>query len=362
MYIFEGSNLDDALELKNSEHYYNKIIFNMDAVAKSGSIKHVLKYILWKLEINGIAELSLSGRNDMLFSVSRFNFWQLMSVINTTIIDDVEIVTLNSNSVTLKKVKDSYTNNGISFGIVFSGAQPEISKLIASLDSILNVSMLLPNCEVVICGPSDFKLDLISEYLEYENVRYEAFDNIIESETNRILISKKKNYLYSKLTFNLCVLSHTRIQFPDDFISNMIAQKVDVATTKIVDSNDIDYLGFVLIGSFDTSKLNSAKSITGTMIGNNFLKYMRKRVAYADGGLIIINKNKIIESPFNENLAWGEGEDLELAHNSYNKGLVVDYIESVKCISTISKIKKSNIRNNNIINSIRNKLIECGML
>ncbi|TOM75298.1 hypothetical protein, partial [Vibrio parahaemolyticus] len=91
----------------------------------------------------------------------------------------------------------------------------------------------------------------------------------------------------------------------------------------------------------------------------HYFKLMKKRVAYSDGGVIIFNKNNI-KHIFNENLAWGEGEDVDFCAQNYFAGCITDYLKDVICYSTKNKVNQSKLKNNRVINKIRCKLIEFG--
>lgn len=361
---FIGYNVFDLHKLKGSKYSYNEIDFHIKDIMKYGVLNYLFKNILWKLDINGIARIFFDNKNDFLFSTSEINKWQIVKSLKTTILSDVDIINIGENMIEFKKKKESYLFKSVSFGVVFSGNKNELDQLKNSIDSIIKSCEFSGlDVEIVICGPSSFSEDeLLKNYKfrDKEIIRYEPFDDVYNSE-NCFSISRKKNFLISKLRHDIVVLSHTRIVFDSSFLKEMESSKFDIASPSVFDSQGNKYLGFVLIGSYDTSKLNPRKAITGMMLCKDYYRLMRNRVAYSDGGIILLNKNKVESPIFNQNLHWGQAEDLDLSGRNYYNGILTDFIPNLKCYSVTNKVKISKFKNNRLANSIRNKLISIGV-
>ncbi|MFS1977260.1 hypothetical protein [Vibrio splendidus] len=352
------NNLEDIYNIKVGDLSYDKVVINLNKILlESGCLDHIFKQVLWNLNLNGVCEVNHNCSNNQLHSVNAINQWQVLYCIKTRLASDIVFLSRTTTCIKFKKVKESYINSGLSFGVVFSGSDSEIPQLTNQIESIL--FSCIDNYEVLICGPtlSKYKEQEILAPFSGKNVMYTTFNF---SNDDEIPISKKKNHLLSQSRFNLCIIAHTRIMFPNDFYNQVIDKKVDICTTRIRNEIGSDYISFVLTGSYNLLEKNTYKPISGNLLISNFYLLMRNRVSYCDGGLLIINKNNLKSISFNNCLSWGEAEDLDLACNAYNNGLLVDWHPEICCISRTNKIKKSFYHKYKWIGSIKIALIKIG--
>lgn len=337
---FDISNIDDIYQLQYVYNKFDEIIINTKKLKYTGTLRYAFKYALWALKPNGKLVIQDEPFKDFGFSTKRIDFWQIKHEFFKSLKDDIDLIELDNSRgyIEVVKVKESYINNGFSFGIVFSGNDSETEQLTKSVRSILdNIDLGKYDYEIIICGPSNFDSIAYLEQFVSFNVKYLAFD--FEPNAKRLMITQKKNFLYENCKYNIVAINHTRILYAKDFIIKTFNKKFDVFTPKVmVEENGkwYRYLDFGLIGSFNTSKVNSASVMSSVYLNNEILYFMKKRMPYIDGALSIFNK-KIISLPYNENIAWQEAEDIDLSMNLVNKGYLISYFYDIENISLVSK-------------------------
>jgi hypothetical protein len=339
--IFEIQTINNIYEIQYVFNTYNEVAINTKKLKYTGTLRYVFKYALWALKVGGEIKVIDEPFHDFGFSTKRIDFWQIRHEFFKSLKDDIEILELDDKKglIRVKKIKESYINNGFSFGIVFSGSEGEKEQLAKSVQSILgNTDLNKYDYEVIICGPSKFDSESYLKKFSSFNVRYLPFE--FEQNAKRLMITQKKNYLYENCKYNIVSINHTRILYAQDFMIKIFDKKFDVFTPKVIVDQDgkwYKYLDFGLIGSYDLSKLNPSAAMTSVILNEDVLYYMRKRVPYIDGGITVFNKDIIVNAPYNPHLAWGEAEDIDFCASLYNDGLLMDYINGVICKSSSNK-------------------------
>ena len=342
---FHLSSIDDIYKLQYVYDAYNEITIDTKKLKYTGTLRYAFKYALWALKVGGKLVIDDEPFRDHGFSTKRIDFWQIRHEFFKSLKDDIDLITLDDKLgyIEVIKTKDSYTNNGFSFGIVFSGNDSEIEQLTKSIQSLLiNERIEKYKYEIIICGPSDFNANAYIAQFKNPNIRYLAFD--FAPNAKRLMITQKKNYLYENCKYNIVCINHTRILYAQDFMIKTFDKKFDVFTPKVIVEQDgkwYRYLDFGLIGSYDLSRKNTSKALVSIILDDNILYFMKNRVPYIDGGLSIFNKNQIEEFPYNPFLAWGEAEDVDLCYNLYMHQFLIDYNDSIFCYSSTVKFNIS---------------------
>lgn len=341
---FELASVKDVLSLKQSTNKLDCVSINAETLMQSGVFRHALKYSLWHLELDGRIEIKTSHHKSYEFSGDRIDYWQVSREAFKSLGNDVECIECKPKmgSLILQKKQERYQNNGITFGIVFSGGEDEVDKLLSSLDKIRDSILFsdITDYEVMVCGPSSH--DPASWLVNFKsiNVIYLEFDF---TETKRLLIGLKKNFILQKARFNVVVVSHTRILFSKSFVKQIMKKKFDLCTTKVLgDYSEVydRYLDIGLIGSYNLTKPNSARTLCASRLVENYLYYLSRRVAYLDGGLSIFNKNILPIDPFHPDVGWGEAEDVELAALLSEQGYLIDINEDIESYSSVVKFNR----------------------
>lgn len=339
-HCFTIDSVDDVLFLKNNRDSLFDTIYLVSAeLIILGVFDCAVKYAFWRLQVDGEIIVICPPSNDQIFSHRCPNGWQVTNILSRKWFRDMLVMSVvkSDNRIVLKKrYSDKYSFNGVSIGILFSGSEQEEPLLFESLSDVVNPEII--SYEIVLCGPRNYDFSRVKKVYPNLNIRYLAFDAIADCN-GRFLISKKKNYLYQNLEFDIRVIAHSRIKLHKNFISRIYHERFDVATPTIIDPSGKRYLDIALIGSYDVSRLNPKITLVSEFLGNNHLRYMRNRVVYIDGGFIVFNSKVVGDRPFNDNIAWCEGEDIELAKSCYYRGILLDVLDGITCISLVRKFE-----------------------
>lgn len=330
---FKIATINDIYKIQYIYDKYNHIYIDTKKLKYTGTLRYAFKYALWALNIGGKLTINDEPFENQGFSTKRIDFWQIRHEFFKSLKDDIELIGLDDKKgyIEAVKTKDSYMNNGFSFGIVFSGNDNEVDQLTKSIQSILiNENIDNYSYEIIICGPLNFDSNSYIAQFKNSKIRYLAFD--FEPNAKRFMITQKKNYLYSHCKYNVVAINHTRIVYAIDFMHKTFNKKFDVFTPKIMVEQDgkwYKYLDFGLIGSYDLSKLNRSAVLTSVVLNDDTLFFMSKKVPYLDGGLTVFNKEIIINTPYNSHLSWGEAEDVDMCGLLYFQGYLLDYDENI---------------------------------
>lgn len=343
--------IEDIYDIQYRYNKYEKIVINIKKLKYTGTLRYAFKYALWALKVEGELLIKDDEVFSKDFSIKRINFSQIKNEFFNTLKNDIKLVELNDKNgiIKVEKVKENYINNGFSFGIIFSGSQEEVNQLTRSIRSILdNKDIDEYSYEIIICGPSSFYYrDYLKQFSNYK-IKYLEFN--FEENAKRIMISEKKSYLYENCIYNIVSINHTRILYSNEFVIKSFSRKFDIFTPQVVvyqNLKEYRYLDFGLLASYDLSKMNTKKILTGKMLTSNIFYFMKHRVPYIDGGLTTFNKNIITYSPYNKNIAWGEAEDIIMSSILYNYGYLLDYFSDIHCVSITIKVNiKDNIMEN----------------
>ncbi|MDD2367946.1 MAG: hypothetical protein PHQ90_01510 [Sulfuricurvum sp.] len=356
--------IEDIYTIQFVYDQYDEVVIDTSLLKYLGVMRYAIKYAFWALKINGSLIIEEDFSKNSKASHKRIAFWQVRLEFFKSLGDDIELVELDDSKGYLKakKIQDRYTNNGFSFGIIYGAANNEEEQLTNSILSILeNINLNHYEYEILICGPSNFEANDYLTQFNSKNIYYIPYDL---TSNKRFLITAKKNYLFLQTKYNIVAISHTRILYAKDFAMETFKKKFDLSTTKVLvdqKGSKEKYLDFSLITSYDIIKY-PVDGIPAGNITHDFLYYMQKRVPYIDGGLTIFNKNIILESPYNDKIAWGEAEDVEMCASMYFKGLLIDYFDSIESESSTCKIKIKTSLRYKIKRYISNFLIRNGLL
>ena len=332
--------IKDIYNLKYKYETYDEITIYTQELKYKGVLRYAFKYAYWSLRIHGKLTILDEAHRSYGKKVNYIDFWQIRHELFNSLKGKVELIALDNENGKLELLKKSSekSNNGISFCIVFSGSAKEIPLLKQSIDSIVEMNIDSEKYEIVVLGSSDFKFySLSNNYPQAIPLRYLPYDF---EQTTRLLITKKKNYMLDNAKYNIVSINHTRIAYAKDFYKKLIDRNFDLITTKIIGNvkgKNYSFLDFGLIGDYDILKPSKVQTFVGNFIDRNYMFLMRNRVPFIDGGLTIFNKNNTSAVRYNENIAWGEAEDVELCSTAYHDGLLIDYFDDIVCESKVLK-------------------------
>lgn len=227
--------------------------------------------------------------------------------------------------------------NAWSFGIVSDGKKNK--EVLNIVESIKNFN--IPNYEVLICGPSpSSNLPENIKVLDDKDLYFDI----------RFPISKKKNKIIEKASFNNLVILHDRFFLPSDWFEKMKAYgnffdgicprilDVETKSKRVQDwmTTSLDHLHF--------KKMFPLKSV---------LNYDEWKPNWnLNGGHMIIKKHLLERVFLNPYLNWGEAEDGDMCRRLDADGFcLVSYADLT--IYTSTNRLKQNKRKNGILGDLQ---------
>lgn len=336
------SSVSDIYKIQQIYDEFDEIIILTSELKYTGTLRYFFKYAVWALKVGG----KISVQDEPFFSyeyrTDRIDFWQIRNIFFKCLSDDIDVIEISNDKGIIKALKkvERYDFDGYSFGVVFSGSDAEVPLLTQAVDSILlNDDIKDFKHEIVVCGPSDFDFTSFLKQFDYSAIRYIPFD--MNENDKRLRISEKKKFLYEQCRFDCVSISHTRILFPQNYMKALKSFRFDLFTPKVevkIDGKNYKYLDFGLIGGYNLDFCSEKRILASVVLDKEIFYFMKKRVPYIDGGLTVFNKKIIREHLYNEKIAWGEAEDVEMCANAYSRGLLIDYNTAVTCCSVTNKL------------------------
>lgn len=198
------------------------------------------------------------------------------------------------------------------FGIITSGNN--LNNLNIIIDSIEEQN--IPNYEIIIVG---------GDYIERKNVVHVAFNENIK----KMWITKKKNTITNLAKYDNIVYMHDYIKLNDDWYEGHLKYGDDfyVLMDKILNTDGSRYRDWTLWAD-DMESVVQRRFLIPYDI-THLSKYM-----YISGAYWVAKKNIMLEFPLNENLSWGESEDVE-----WSKRIRQKYDFSININSAVKLLK-----------------------
>ena len=205
------------------------------------------------------------------------------------------------------------------FGIVTDGDNDDNIDIIIS--SIENLK--IPHYEIIIVGNSN---------INKKNCKVIRFNENIKNKW----ITRKKNIITENANFENIVYSHDYIRYDENWYSEFLkfGEDFKICTNKILNKDGNRFRDWTLWPDSLTDEfnfLNSREYIIPYEI-KHLSKYM-----YISGSYWIAKKQIMNEFPLNENLIWGESEDVEWSNRvkrkynfSINEYSIVHFLKNKK--------------------------------
>lgn len=233
------------------------------------------------------------------------------------------------------------------FGIITNGTEDDkINEIVDSIE-LQNI----PNYEIVIVGNSKVSRNR-TEVIE--------FDESIKKSW----ITKKKNTVTDYANFENIVYLHDYIKFDKDWYTGFLkfGNDFDLCMTKIVNPDETRYRDWCLC-MWNDSRYESIFGQKNQLISDIvepgmrcLLPYDEERFTnhmYFSGAYWVAKKNVMMEFPLNDELVWGQGEDViwsievrkkyQFKMNKYSKVKLLkhkDPIYNIADHSTIEELSK----------------------
>ena len=337
---FQVKSSKDLYHVKQSDNSYSEIILDAKLLHQNNLLRYGLKYALWNLPVNGKLTINTNPHLSFGFKKDYIDFWQTSLEIGNSLKNQVSITEFNKKKgiISLVKNQELYKNNGVTLGVVFSGIKEEVEVITIALKSLLSQEGMdeIPH-EIVLCGPKGYDLSTFQEKgVDITKVKFLACDF---PTSPRIIITIKKNAIINQAKYNIVSISHGRISFPSYYLKELFKRKFDLITPKVIakkGDKEFPFLDIGLIGSYDIYKTAVKRSISGPFIKKDYLSQFKYRVPYIEGSVTVFNK-ETCPILYNENVAWGEAEDVEISARAYYDGALLDYFDDLICQTNTMK-------------------------
>jgi hypothetical protein len=189
------------------------------------------------------------------------------------------------------------------FGIITTGLNNIfVSKIIDSI-----IKQKIEKYEIIVVGGSNtYDRDII----------HIPFDETIKN----CWITKKKNIVCEKATYENIVLLHDYVELCDEWYSGFLkyGNDFDICVTQILNNNGVRFRDYVIFPYDIGYPFNTRALIPYTY--NPSLKL--SKLMYISGAYYIIKKQLALKFPLNEALVWGQGEDVYLCKQLVNNNII----------------------------------------
>lgn len=259
--------------------------------------------------------------NDYLKKLSNNNNIPFLSIINYLIDDNnltkmkyfLDYCHLKSSCVIpfvykeLNKVLE-LKNIDFTFGVITDGNNDNYLNII--IDSIEKNN--IPNYEIIIVGNSNIE--------NRNNVKIYNFDESIKNSW----ITRKKNIIIENAIYENLVILHDYICFDNNWYNGfkLFGENYDWGVNKILNNNNERFRDYTIFPPniiHLNNDFNYRCLLPYTFKNNlNINKYL-----YISGSYFFIKKSLAINNKLNENLLWGQGEDVEYCNRLHNNGYIV---------------------------------------
>lgn len=221
-----------------------------------------------------------------------------------------------------------------SFGIITGGNSAElVSTLIESI-----IKQDIPEYEILVCGyyePTDSQKDKI------------ALINDIKEKDIRGPIVKKKNKIVESASYNNLLILHDRYVLPDDWFDKI---------TKY--GNYFEILSMPN-ETKDGERISDWNEFTGFPSSRYRFDYLLpdyKRFPnywYAQGGVLLVKKHLYDTFRLDNNLYWGELEDVQYSQIAHLKGALYYFDINNRLLTHSARLPKSKQNNSKFLKSLR---------
>jgi len=213
----------------------------------------------------------------------------------------------------------------ITFGIsTYSSREHFVQKSIKSIKDLE-----IPEYEIIIVGGENcYSSDDF-------NIKHIEFDeNIVKG-----WVTKKKNLITQHSNFDVIVIQADYITFDKDWYINLIkyGKNFHVLSNQIIKENGKRHHDWNL-SKINNNRFDKHVRLTGEKILPYDVDFLSKYM-YITGSFIITKKDVLLEFPFDENLVYGQGDDIEWSHRVRKK-----YDFSFNQLSTVRIIDKNQNR------------------
>lgn len=222
-------------------------------------------------------------------------------------------------------------SQSIECALIYSGDKKEYPSLKKSINSIIKAASKTNKKVLInIYSPRNSFFNTLNEG-SFSHIQCEDYVN----KQGKFEISKKKNFIFESSSAEILIIMHTRICVHEDFFKNLIISDVRFGSPHVTTKNQSRYLDLCLYPKYKTPLL---PHFGGKYMLNRYDHLLDFYIPYIDGGIIIFNREYVESPPFDNNLCWGDEEDVALAVDLEKKGIKPQWFSKILCTTQTIKI------------------------
>ena len=313
---------------------FDKIIIKSGFFEKTKYLRYHLVNLNNLLNENGLIEINYySSYSDYVGGQLIRPFSFLMYEIGLCLSSRMKISGIRTDGkyrvVSLKKFINTteFSINKWSFGIISNGSQQSILNIERIVREICNLN--IPFFEILICGPSFLQQ-------HFKECKVLSDDDLLDYLRPPVTI--KKNRIISNAKYENLVIQHDRIFYSDSWFNDLILElpfEFDLVCPIILDDN------FRRFRIMDWMVYSGDISIPSKSFGRLLSRNRWNGNIYIDGGFLMGKRAVFLNVLMNENLCWGEGEDLHYSRVLFEKGYLIQPLYNVINYSLTHRNKPS---------------------
>lgn len=321
------NSLDQLRGLSNLE-FIHLDVFGKDIV--ENGIGMLIKYAIWSVKKSGSVFIKFHPLN----SCKSEKWSMLIRAISQWMNEDGVFSEIDRENYSVKiSRKSDVLADTWGVGLVVSGKMDELPLVEKFLDSIKNQSCNVI-VDIAICGPSE-SMDMYNKF----DVRYVVYDSPADS-FGRFLINKKKNFLISNLSGEKILIAHARIALSYDCL-NGLPREFDIISPKIfISGTDIPYLDWNVVALKNHGTFFSFKGFPLCYPRNEWRTCFHFGIPFVDGGLLIFSRKLLNTTRLNNNIAWGEAEDVDFCQSAISNNMLVELADTAIAFSQTCKTSR----------------------
>jgi hypothetical protein len=330
--IIDSSDVLAARDWSNAE----SIHIRTHRLKYRGLLLHALKYAFWALKPGGELVIEDSGPSEdftspftIPFSLVRMVTFQALGSETKTLEIDI-----TRNLIRLQRVVKPPSNSWQA-GVIISGNPSETDNLIKCIEGLAAQPELQHTDGILLCGPYGAN-KILNDMPGKGFLRMVPYEY---SESKYFPICEKKNHLIHAMTADRFVILHTRIRL-DPNVLRHAPKEFDIAAPQIwTESGGLRRAHIsCTIQDAGLPYRYSRISNLGTRSGGDPRLQMGKRQPFVDGGAFFASRRAYLNCPLNNQLGWGDSEDVEWCNRALSMGLLVDYWPDVQGVTMVDKL------------------------